>query len=390
MTTTKASDERRFFEPYLQATWGLKNHWYPVLFSSELADGDVKGVKVCGLPIVLRRAKGKVHALLDRCLHRNAKLSHKPMCLTEETITCWFHGFSYNLEDGKLMSIVGAPDDELIGKVKLRTFPSQEFRGMIFVFVGDEDYSPVPPLEHDLPVPVSKDYEYATAHILDDDAVVLGIHTTVRCNWRLATENGFDPGHALIHRENAIVLALSGNRQQQLAYRPVSEDAFRIFDGEGPKGIMNLYGTDKYVPVMENKALNIHSATGTEFKFTGSRTSMYMPGVLMVENFPDRGVAHFEWYVPIDDKTHEYWRCIIARCPTAEDRKKFEFRFKHFYEPLALRDFNQADVDASESLQEAYEEGGWDKEMLFTLDAVLVGWRRLVSRHNRGIASPPQ
>lgn len=383
------ADDRRFLEPYMRAAWGLKNYWYPALFASELAEGTAKGVRIAGVPVVLRRAGGRVYGLLDRCIHRGVRLSQNPLCLTESSITCWYHGFSYNLADGVLMSIVGAPDDPLIGKVRLRTFPVQEFRGMIFVFVGDEDCDPLPPLTDDLPVPISKDYEFATAHLHDEDCVVRGIHTTVRSNWRLATENGFDPGHALIHRANTIVLALSGGRPQQLAYRPVSEDALRMFEGEGPKGIMNLYGTDKYVPVTENKALNLQSATGKDFKFVGSRTSMYLPGVLMVENFPERGVAHFEWYVPIDDKTHEYWRCIVARCPDAESLARFEFRYKHFYEPLDLRDFNQADVDASEALQEVYERDGWGHETFFSLDAVIVGWRKLVARYNRGIQSPP-
>ena len=388
--TTVQGNDRRMYQPSLQAEWGLKNHWYPALFSYELPEQDVKGVKICGMPIVLRRSKGKIYALQDRCVHRGVRLSQKPMCLTDETITCWYHGFSYNLDDGKLMSIVGAPEDELIGKVRLRTYPVQEFKGMIFVFVGDEDYSPIPPLSHDLPAQVPPDYEFFTAHIMQEDSVILGIRSTVRCNWRLATENGFDPGHGLIHRDNMIVLALAGKRHQQLAYRPVSEEAFRIFDGEGPKGIMNLYGSDKYVPVTENKALGLTSGTGTDFKFTGSRTSMYLPGVLMVENFPERGVAHFEWYVPIDDKTHEYWRCIVGRCPDAASRKAFEYRYKHFYEPLALRDFNQSDVESSEALQESYEKDGWDREVLFTLDSVLTSWRKVVSRHNRGIQQAPE
>ena len=390
MSVTVQKTDRRLYEPYLRAKWGLKNHWYPALFGVELPEGGVKGVEIAGVPILLRRIKGRLYALHDRCLHRGVKLSHKPTCLTDDTITCWFHGFSYNLSDGVLMSIVGSPDDELIGKHRLRTFPVQEFRGMIFVFFGDEDYQPIPPLSDDLPVRPPKNEAHSAAHPLDEDAVILGIHTTVRCNWRLATENGFDPGHALVHRDNALVHALAGQRPQQLAYRPVSDDAFKVFEGDGPKGIMNMYGSDKYIPVTENKALNLRSATGTDFKFVGSRTSMYLPGVLMVENFPDPKVTHMEWYVPIDDKNHEYWRCIVANCPDESARERFTYRYQNFYEPLDLRDFNNSDVDASEAMQEVYERDGWNHETLFTLDAVLIGWRKLVSRYNRGIQTPPR
>ena len=117
--TTVQGNDRRMYQPYLQAEWGLKNHWYPALFSHELPEQAVKGVKICGMPIVLRRSRGKIYALQDRCVHRGVRLSQKPMCLTDDTITCWYHGFSYNLDDGKLMSIVGAPEDELIGNVQI-------------------------------------------------------------------------------------------------------------------------------------------------------------------------------------------------------------------------------------------------------------------------------
>lgn len=380
--------DQRSYAPYLKAAWGFKNHWYPAVFSQELPEGAVKGIKICGMPILLRRVNGKVYAILDRCLHRGVKLSHRPTCLTDETITCWFHGYSFNLSDGKLMSIVASPDDEIIGKYNLQTFPVEEFRGIIFVFVGDEGYSPVPPLADDLPVRPSRDQKFSAAHLLDEDAVFMGIRQTVRANWRLAAETGIDPGHVLVHKDNFIVYALAGKRPQQLGYRPVTDDAVLIFDGDGPKGMMNQYGVDKYVPVTENKALNIVSPTGKDFDYVGSRTSIYLPGVLMVENFPEPGVCHFEWYVPIDDETHEYWRGTAANCPDEASFRAFETRFKSFYEPLALRDFNGADVDSSEQMQEIYADGGWDEEVLCELDAAVIAWRKLASRFNRGVQSP--
>ncbi len=380
------SKEQRFYQPYLEAHWGLKNHWYPGLFSHELEEGDVKGIEIAGEPILLRRAKGNVYGLLDRCVHRGVKLSLRPTCLTEDTVSCWYHGFTYGLEDGNLVSIVAAPDDELIGKVGLRTFPVEEHKGIIFVFVGEEGYEPVPPLADDLPVLVPEDYEFRAPHPLDDDTVLLGIHRTGGANWRLAAENGFDPGHVLIHRDNKLVLA--ANRPVPLGYKPINEDALKVYEGDGPKGIMNMYGTESYVPIMENLALNMTAAAGAKPKFVGTRTSMFLPGVLMVENFPELGRAQYEWYVPIDDKRHEYWQVIAGHCRTDEERQIFENRYEHLYEPLALRDFNDHDLFAREAMQPFYENGGWQEEVLCSMDAVLVGWRKLVSRYNRGVQTP--
>ena len=73
---------------------------------------------------------------------------------------------------------------------------------------------------------------------------------------------------------------------------------------------------------------------------------------------------------------------------TDEDRQIFENRYEHLYEPLALRDFNDHDLFAREAMQPFYENGGWQEEVLCSMDTVLVGWRRLVSRYNRGIQAP--
>ena len=119
---SQADKNRRLCGPYLDAGWGLKNHWYPGLFSHEIADGEVKGIQIAGEPILLRRAKGRVHALLDRCVHRGVKLSLKPTCLTEDTVSCWYHGFTYNLEDGGLSHSVGTPEQGMIDQAFDRRF----------------------------------------------------------------------------------------------------------------------------------------------------------------------------------------------------------------------------------------------------------------------------
>jgi phenylpropionate dioxygenase-like ring-hydroxylating dioxygenase large terminal subunit len=71
MTTAahrRPSTASRLHEPYLEAAWGLHNHWYPAAFSHELPANQVRGVMICGHEIALRRGRGgKVYALADRC-----------------------------------------------------------------------------------------------------------------------------------------------------------------------------------------------------------------------------------------------------------------------------------------------------------------------------------
>ncbi|PKO58387.1 MAG: 2Fe-2S ferredoxin, partial [Betaproteobacteria bacterium HGW-Betaproteobacteria-19] len=123
------------YQPYKDAAWGFINHWYPAVFSKELAEDEVKGIQICGIPIVLRRVDGKVYALKDQCLHRGVRLSEKPMCFNKQTISCWYHGFTFDLKDGKLSTIVANPDDKLVGTTGITSYPTDEVAGMVFVFV---------------------------------------------------------------------------------------------------------------------------------------------------------------------------------------------------------------------------------------------------------------
>ena len=374
----------RQYQPYLEAEWGFKNSWYPALFSAELNENQVKGITVAGHEIALRRARGQVYAIRDRCAHRGVRMSLRPTCLTDDTITCWYHGFTYNLSDGALRTIVASPDDPLIGKVRLRTYPVAERAGIIFLFVGDEEYQPAPPLEADLPIRISDD-KNPVAHILDENVYVHGIHRLGKSNWRLAVENGFEPGHLLIHWDNLIIAATG--RNLGLCARPIAEDAIKIIDElNGPKGMMNMYNTRSYKFFSENREIGM-KARGSKPYY--ARTSVFLPGVLLVEHWPAPAWAQYEWYVPTDDKHHEYWEVLVGRCASAEDRREADYLYEHFFEPLALKDFNDNDLFAREAMQSFYERDGWNQETLCAFDDATIVWRKIAARFNRGIQESP-
>ena len=63
--------------------------------------------------------------------------SPRPECYTTHTLTCWFHGFTYDWRDGKLVEILSEADSALIGKVGLKVYPTFEQHQVIFVWIGD-------------------------------------------------------------------------------------------------------------------------------------------------------------------------------------------------------------------------------------------------------------
>ena len=164
---------------YLDASLGLRNYWYPTFFSRELPEGETRGELLLGERVFFKRIGGQVYAVKDRCAHRGVPFSARPECYSQNTISCWLHGFTYDLRDGKLVQILTEPGSSLVGKVALKTYPVQEIHGLVFTFIGDMD---PPPLANDLqPRIFSKG---------------LALHPIarhkIRSNWRLAAENGYD------------------------------------------------------------------------------------------------------------------------------------------------------------------------------------------------------
>lgn len=382
------------YQPYKDAAWGFTNHWYPALFSDELKEGDVEGIQICGIPLVLRRANGKVYALKDQCIHRGVRLSEKPTCFNDKTISCWYHGFTFDLETGELTTIVANPNDKLIGTTGITAYPIHEVAGMIFIFVRDDDYplEDVPPLSEDLPFRFPENSEKfphplwpAAPSVLDDNAVVHGMHRTGFGNWRIACENGFDNAHILVHKDNSIVHAM--NWVLPLGLLPNGDDCIAVVEDEGaPKGLVQWLFTDKWLPILENEELGL-KVEGLNGRYY--RTSVVLPGVLMVENWPEEHVVQYEWYVPITDDTHEYWEILVKVCDTPEAKNKFDYRYEYMYKPLCLHGFNDCDLYAREAMQNFYSDGtGWDDEQLGATDISPITWRKLASRWNRGIAKP--
>ncbi len=369
---------------YLDAEWGIRNHWYPALFSHEVMEDDVKGIKLGGERIGLRRANGKVHAFRDECVHRGVKLSAKPTCLTKDTVTCWYHGFTYSLKDGKLCDIVASKGDPMIGRAGIRIYPVQEAAGIIFVFLGDEDFTP-PPLTDDLPFRPEDDQPLRSPYLLDTDALAFGIHRRCIGDWRLAAESGGDPGHIMIHRDSALVLSL--DTALSLGEPVGGGESLLVNDSAWPMGITKFF--DNIQPVMHRDDLNIH--TYGKRAPTGLRVSLYLPGVLFVENWPLPGMTQYEWYTPIEKGYHEYWQVLVKNCPTPMEREDFTLRYKKCWEELALKSgFNDDDIFAREAMEEFYANGrGWEEEKLFALDRFVVEWRKLVQKHARGIQPAP-
>ncbi|WP_374624707.1 Rieske 2Fe-2S domain-containing protein [Pandoraea sp.] len=362
---------------YLEAKLGFRNHWYPVHLSRDIEEAQVVSVTVCGEEILLKRVDGKVKAIRDRCLHRGVKFSEKVECYTKDTITCWYHGFTYKWDDGRLCDILAAPDSKAIGRRGIKSYPVQEAKGLVFVFVGDDDVK-VPPLAEDVP-----------PTFLDEDMSVHGAIYDVDSNWRVGAENGFDGLHVYIHRTAELV----SNTQRSLPIGHLSDSAkVEIIDAQGgPKGVYDLFAN--HVSVWEGKVDGKTVITGTKrVSDKPTRTtaaSIWLPCVLRVDNFPDQEITQFEWYVPVSADKHLYVMTVGKRVSSEEDRAAFEHEFQSRWKPIGFEGFNAQDIAARVALQKYYRnDSSWLDEMLIEGDAPIIRWRELCQQHARGVQKP--
>ena len=360
---------------YLEAELGFRNHWYPACFSREVEDGGFLGVELLGERVLLKRIDGRIHGIEDRCAHRGVPFSARPECYSDNTVSCWYHGFTFDMRDGKLVAIITDPDSPLIGKITLKTYPVEEAQNVIFVYIGDD---PPPPLVEDV-----------QPGFLDADLYVTpnGERGVVNSNWRLAAENGVDASHIYIHRNSRLLNA--GQRAVPLASYFVTRDDMVVETEGGPKGVVK--GAGRKVSVWETEVEG--NPVNTQYRPEDNPdetlltdTSLWLPCGLKVDPFPAKGIIHFEWYVPIDEHSHYYIVTWARRVSDPAEQTRFSREVETYWRDLVVDRFNDEDVFAREAMERFYaDEDGWNRERLFRPDVVVTEWRKLASRCGRGI-----
>ncbi|GHE43619.1 3-chlorobenzoate-3,4-dioxygenase [Streptomyces longispororuber] len=113
------------------------DYWYPVEYDAALRPGTTLATRFWGHHIVVYRGTdGTLHALEDRCAHRQLKLSGGEVdgC----RLTCTYHGWTY---DGQGHVVHYAHD--LFGRaqpeVRIPSYPVVSRHGLIWIFPGDPE-----------------------------------------------------------------------------------------------------------------------------------------------------------------------------------------------------------------------------------------------------------
>jgi phenylpropionate dioxygenase-like ring-hydroxylating dioxygenase large terminal subunit len=119
----------------------LLHDWHPVARSGDLAEGEVRSVRLLGEDVVLWRSGGQALAWQDLCLHRGTRLSKG--WVEGEQLVCPYHGWHYSTA-GRCAYIPAHPDQTPPTKAVVKTYQVCEQYELIWVALASPAQA-VPP-----------------------------------------------------------------------------------------------------------------------------------------------------------------------------------------------------------------------------------------------------
>ncbi len=358
---------------------GYRNYWYPAIPSKKIARRPVQ-MKILGDDVVIFRdaVQGELYAFHDRCPHRGASLSQGRFYYPG-TLTCSYHGWTFDTS-GKLVAVLSeGPDCPLVGKVQLRTYPVEEFRGLVWIWMGDQEPAR---LHEDLP----PELQNSNCEIFMDVQ-------NWNANWRIVTENT-DGYHAPILHRRSLPRTLY---MDWVAWRKTG-----IIETEDGKGLVLISfnapesaefpGLGKWPRLAwweraAKKMFRARMSRGASTTLPDGREAyitedIHLPGWRRVR--VRRQTVFLEWAVPIDATTtrHFLWDVIDASEATGRlgamiIRLKIGM-FRWLVYPIYWRwAYNKRYVGQDRNVLESIKEG---PERLQSNDIGIVAWRRLASK----------
>lgn len=256
------------------------NYWYPVEHDSAIADGQVVEVVFQGESVALYRDEtGRLHALENRCAHRQVPLTVGVVQGTR--LVCQYHGWGYN-GCGELVEVPHELFGKKFPKCTIGSYPVRVRYGLVWIFFGDKERADtvpmpeIPELEGERPWPsIPVDFVWNAHH-------------------SMIIDNVSDFTHAFLHRKYA---PFSDAKLKSLETR--DDKVFLSYDTKVGRGKISGRFIDRKSIDMEAMDLCYH------YPYQWSNT--------------DNKIKHWCFVLPIDERT---------------TRAFFIFYFDHFIIPF--------------------------------------------------------
>lgn len=128
-------------EPGSLAGRYLRSFWQPVYRAKDLPAGEAVPLRIMSEDFTLYRGEtGIPHVVAFRCAHRGTQLSAG--WVEGDCIRCFYHGWKYE-SSGQCVEQPGE-DASFKSKINIRSYPTEEYLGLIFAFLGEGAAPPLP------------------------------------------------------------------------------------------------------------------------------------------------------------------------------------------------------------------------------------------------------
>lgn len=257
----------------------LRSFWQPVYVARDLGLGRAVPIRIMSEDFTLYRGEsGAPHLLTFRCAHRGTQLSTG--WVEGDNLRCFYHGWVYD-SSGRCVEQPAEPEP-FCQRIKIRAYPTEEYLGFVFAYLGDGEAPPLPRYP---------DFE---------EVGVLEVQSLYRaCNFFNTIENEVDSVHvSFAHRKS----------------RPgVANQPPPAVDGEETEwGIRQRY---TYATVA-GEVVKISYLAMPNIKYG------QMPPQTELETGPGDNIR---WMVPIDDTRHVYFVAHLSHV-TGESARIFRER----------------------------------------------------------------
>jgi nitrite reductase/ring-hydroxylating ferredoxin subunit len=243
----------------------LRRFWQPVAFTRDLADVP-RRLRIMGEDLVaFRDRSGRIGVLQLHCTHRGTSLEFG--IPTERGLRCCYHGWVFDV-DGRILETPGEPaDSTLRHRLCQGAYPTHEFGGLVFVYMGPPELTPRFPIYDTFDLP---GFELRPA-----------AGFALPCNWLQIKDNSMDPVHT------SFLHALSSGYHFTPAFGALAELDWH----EMPYGMIYVatrrVGDFVWVRICDFMTPNVHQFTRELEDAAGERIG-YRPVVI-------------RWAVPLDD-----------------------------------------------------------------------------------------
>ena len=185
--TMRLGDRINLRQTDLRRLGANPDYWYPLAWSDEIRRGKVLACRFASLAVVLYRGRsGAIHALEDRCAHRQVPLSQG--VVEGETLRCGYHGWRYDCAG----ACVDVPYLGTRLPAAVKAYPVREVDGMVFVFPGTAALADKRLADERLPAALGAKSRagYKTKRL----------DRSIACHYTFMHENLFDMNHQFLHR----------------------------------------------------------------------------------------------------------------------------------------------------------------------------------------------